>query len=468
MRAMLAIGLILTLSGCAGPLALRTTRQKYNAAIEKTNSEQLLLNLVRLRYRDPTAFMELTSLSTQFVFDQSVFANGQLDKRSVDQSTWRFGGAISAAQRPTVTYDMLQGQKFVRRLISPMSVDTVLLLIRSGWSADRVLRITVQQMNGSENARSASGPTPDYAPEYDEFQHLARIVRHFQMGGQVRMGYESSERLLSGHVNRATLSAEDIIAAAKEGWSIHPRQENVAIEKEKIEVNSSETMRFLDHKLLVNLVEQIKRHGVTGRIRVRLDPQTNQFTVVEDALTFLACMEIDSLKRIPCIVEYADNDEYVLTGPAQSLILSWDPSTIEENPETHRKLMELPHLSWIEGRYKLEIEPRSLMGTLYYLSHAIQVPQEHAECGLVTTTVDELGEPFDWGDVSGDLLQVHSQKRKPEHAAVSVKYRGHWFYINDSHLNSKSTFTLLLQLFELQAGGGAEGTKPVLTLSVGQ
>jgi hypothetical protein len=120
------------------------------------------------------------------------------------------------------------------------------------------------------------------------------------------------------------------------------------------------------------------------------------------------------------------------------------------------------------GRYELGIEPRSLMGTLYYLSHAIQVPLEHAERGLVTTTRHEWGESFDWNDVSGDLLQVCSQKRKPRHAAVAVKYRDHWFYIDDRHLSSKSTFTLLLQLFELQAGGGAEGTKPVLTLSVGR
>lgn len=42
------------------------------------------------------------------------------------------------------------------------------------------------------------------------------------------------------------------------------------------------------------------------------------------------------------------------------------------------------------------------------------------------------------------------------------------FYIPDAHLSSKSTFALLLQLFELQAGGGAESVKPVLTLSVGR
>ena len=280
------------------------------------------------------------------------------------------------------------------------------------------------------------------------------------------MGYESAERRLSGHIARATLSADDFVAAAKEGWVIHPRQERVAIEKSKIAVESPETQKYLDSKLLNNLVEQIRQQGLTERLRVRWNSQSNRFTVVEGALTFLACKEIDTLERIPCIVEYPDED-YVLSGPAQSLILSWDPSEVPEDSETHEELMKLPNLALIEGRYELDIEPRSLMGTLYYLSHATHIPQEHIESGLVTTTTHEWGDVFDWSDVSGDLLQVCSQRRKPKHAAVAVKYRDYWFYIDDRDLASKSSFTLLLQLFELQAGGGAEGTKPVLTLSVG-
>jgi hypothetical protein len=46
---------------------------------------------------------------------------------------------------------------------------------------------------------------------------------------------------------------------------------------------------------------------------------------------------------------------------------------------------------------------------------------------------------------------------------LRVNYRGHWFYIDDSDLESKSTFTLLARIFALQAGK-AEGIVPVLTL----
>jgi hypothetical protein len=141
-RALLVLAVISS-AGCAGPRALAITRQKYNESIQKTTNEQFLLNLVRLRYRDPTAFIELSSLSTQFASAQSLFANGQLDEKSINSSIFKFGGALATEQRPTVTYDPLQGQAFVRRLVAPMSVDTLILLVRSGWRTDRVLRMMV-------------------------------------------------------------------------------------------------------------------------------------------------------------------------------------------------------------------------------------------------------------------------------------------------------------------------------------
>ena len=70
-RYLTLLGLLLMawiLPGCLGPRALRHSRVKYNDAIQRSADEQLLLNLVRLRYRDTPSFIELSSLSTQFAF----------------------------------------------------------------------------------------------------------------------------------------------------------------------------------------------------------------------------------------------------------------------------------------------------------------------------------------------------------------------------------------------------------------
>jgi hypothetical protein len=86
------------------------------------------------------------------------------------------------------------------------------------------------------------------------------------------------------------------------------------------------------------------------------------------------------------------------------------------------------------------------------LAEGIEVPAEHAECGL--------------GVRGGGELRVHSCTKRPCHAAVAVHYRGYWFYIDDSDWESRKTFEFLVELyhFEIRAGGAAN--LPVLTLSV--
>jgi hypothetical protein len=66
--------------------------------------------------------------------------------------------------------------------------------------------------------------------------------------------------------------------------------------------------------------------------------------------------------------------------------------------------------------------------------------------------------------VTGDLIRIRSGG-KPTGAYVAVEYRGHWFYIEDPDLQSKSTFALLQMVLALQAGD-VPSTGPVLTLPV--
>ena len=50
---------------------------------------------------------------------------------------------------------------------------------------------------------------------------------------------------------------------------------------------------------------------------------------------------------------------------------------------------------------------------------------------------------------------------------MAIPYRDHWFYIDDRDADSKATFSLLMQLFALQAGQGGDTSAPVLTIPAG-
>ncbi|HBJ85570.1 MAG TPA: hypothetical protein DDZ88_17175 [Verrucomicrobiales bacterium] len=113
----------------------------------------------------------------------------------------------------------------------------------------------------------------------------------------------------------------------------------------------------------------------------------------------------------------------------------------------------------------LEVETRSLQGLLYFLSQAVEVPDKDVKDGLVTVTRTADGGTFDWAKATQGLLRVRSSATRPPKASTKVQYRGSWFYIADSDLVSKSTFSLVTQLVSLQSGDSARLT-PVLTLPV--
>jgi hypothetical protein len=61
------------------------------------------------------------------------------------------------------------------------------------------------------------------------------------------------------------------------------------------------------------------------------------------------------------------------------------------------------------------------------------------------------------------LLRVSSAAERPREAFAAVRYRDHWFSIDDRDIPSKRMFTFLMFIFTLVETGGKEGA-PVLTI----
>jgi hypothetical protein len=111
------------------------------------------------------------------------------------------------------------------------------------------------------------------------------------------------------------------------------------------------------------------------------------------------------------------------------------------------------------------VRMRSLLSVLFYLSQGVEVPERDASRGLVTVTHKPDGNPFDWQEMFKGWFRVRSSETDPSRAYVRVRHRGHWFYIADDDLETKSTFMLLTELFNLQAGQAAT-PPPQLTLPI--
>lgn len=350
--------IFLTLTGCArlGPATLRGERKNYNVAIQKTNDEQLLLNLVRLKYRDTPFFMEVSSVASQMTLGASL--DGSVSITDPIPNIYGIGGGANYSEKPTITYAPLQGDQFIQRVLSPIPVESLSLLYHSGWSIERIFRASLQRLNKLKNAPGASGPTPQYAPVYEKFQLATKRLRLLQ-----------------------TRDLIDIVFSEIDGFP---------------------------------------------SLILEISPEASGL------------------------------DEF--QGLARSLGVS--PEAANYTLSTNANSKDPNHIL---------IVPRSLLGIMFYLSQGVEAPLEDQQSGKVTLTKYRSGEPFDWGLVTGDLMRIRSGAGdfKPDTATIAVHYRGNWFYIEDSDLNSKSTFSLLSQIFSLQAGK-IKSVSPLLTLPIGQ
>jgi hypothetical protein len=192
MRArILSCGLLAALtSACIqlGPHQLVSARGNYNEAIQRSANQQLLLNLVRMRYIDTPLFLEVTSISTHLKFTAGAQASTELPlggPNSVSAST-----ALESSEEPTVTYGPLQGERFARQMLSPIEMEKIGLLYYSGWSISRIFRICVENVNGIRNVPGASGPTPGSSSVDERFDRLVHTFHDLQERGALELGVE--------------------------------------------------------------------------------------------------------------------------------------------------------------------------------------------------------------------------------------------------------------------------------------
>jgi hypothetical protein len=390
-------------SGCQlGPRTLPVSSAHYSDAVRVAQSEQILVNLVRLRYRDQPVFMEVTSISTQFELGAGASVNGSIVEGGAD--TLGIGSRFDYAERPTITFGIMGGDRFERDMLEPVSINTIALLAESGWRVDRVLRLTAESLNGLRHAGRASGPTPSAAPDYEEFLEAVTLLQRLTDVGLIEFEFELRDEFFSDPIPRSQLSGEDLIVAAREG-----------IEFKRVG-NSDDYRPVLEERHLVLRVHR-GAEGSADLARLRtllaLDPGLTRYEVVS---------------RDDAMVDTFDS---------------------RENLE------------------QIIVDTRSLQGILYYLSQGVRPPARDLDMGVVTDTRTADGDRFDWDDLMSGLFTVGHSASRPANAAVATRHRGSWFFIADDDETTKSTFLLLRHLFTLQSGE-RPAVKPVLTLPVGR
>lgn len=147
---LLPLLLLFELGGCAarvGPKTLAHDRFDYSAAITSSWKQQMLLNMVKLRYMDPPMFLDVQQVVQQYTLEGSgtLFAPGWTGNSAIAPAASASG---RWAESPTITYIPLSGEKFTKSLLQPVSPVDLFALVQSGWPVDAVFDIGVRSLNG--------------------------------------------------------------------------------------------------------------------------------------------------------------------------------------------------------------------------------------------------------------------------------------------------------------------------------
>ena len=172
-------------------------RFNYNAAIVQSRNEQMLLNLVRLRYLEIPDFLAVSSVITSYNYDGSVgVASTRADGNSdIVPDTLRGNANLAYAERPTITYTPLAGQEFAQRMFKPIPVEAVFSLGHAGWPVDILMSITLQRMNDVENMGFGQVPSPGDLDKAQQFEREKEKLQRFQRVLQLMMLLVGNEAL---------------------------------------------------------------------------------------------------------------------------------------------------------------------------------------------------------------------------------------------------------------------------------
>lgn len=408
------LGIFLTasvLNGCAslGPARLDETHLRYNEAIKRTAEEQLLLNIVRLRYTETPSSLAISAIAAQFERTQSAgllpfftAAGGDLNRSF---TTVLPQLQVQGADRPTFSLTPQDDQEFTRKLFTPLPLSGVLYLAKTTWPISTVFRLYLENLNWVSNAQTASGPTPKKAPDVFEFLRGVEALQTLQDQGLVVFGNEEREETLGPPLPASSLTPADLLEATKQGYQYRPGP---------------------DKRSLV-----LVRKTATPVLRVSRDAKSS-----------------------PALATFTDAFN-LQTGVAQYDI-------------TQESLLPFTSAARDQRLTQLDLETRSLLQALYYVAHGVEIPPEHLSRGVLTQTLDAQGQAFDWQKVTNKFFRVRwaQGESRPELAHVAVRYRNYWYFLDDTDQESKAVFSLLMELGRLELSG-KPGPAPQLSLPLG-
>lgn len=357
-RACFFAGAVFAVFGCGGVLGPRASlgpgaivrgRGLYNEVITATNNEQILELIVRARYGEPAGLLSVGSVTANLRVLASTAAQlGIGSSSSYSGNLVPLSLGVAYEENPTITYTVLQGERYAKAMLAPVGLDLLVLLAGSEHVPAALTSVLIKQVNGLQN--------PPYG------------------SAAARAAFERS----------------------------------------------------------IGLLEQLERAG-----------QATWTSAVQGAGGFALVIHDYAGKR-EVVVELLQRLGLPasLARGGQHIVLPVD--------------LAVGHAT----KPALNVVTRSVFDLVSLAASTVDVPPEHAALALAEEQPDR-------SSCFQGLLRIRSSPDSPSAPVlVSVRHRGHWFYISADDAESKLAFQLLQVLVGMRLVEGIPQSVPTLTIPV--
>jgi len=177
-----------------GPRTLGRDQIDYGHSIGDSWKNQLLANIVRVRYIDMPVFVDVGQIVSGYTLETQV--NGTLNFLP-GGDTQSLGAYGRFTDRPTITFTPKTGEDFLRSLLTPIDPEVLLSLVAAGYSPALLFTWAVESVNGVRNFSGHRGRERAADPEFLEFIDLLVELRENDVVGfEVRSDPETGHTLL--------------------------------------------------------------------------------------------------------------------------------------------------------------------------------------------------------------------------------------------------------------------------------
>ena len=199
LRTALLCAAVLLATGCnsVGPTTIAHDRFDYSGALADSWKNQMLLNLVKIRYLDLPIYLEVGQIVAGYSVESSATVAGEIGNSEAGTNFLGLGATRKFTDRPTITYTPLTGNRFLESFLTPIDPAKVISLLQAGFDADFILSLSLDSLNGLRNRPVRAGAK--HKADQDFFRVLM-LLRDVQDAGAVGVRIERGGKAEAGTV----------------------------------------------------------------------------------------------------------------------------------------------------------------------------------------------------------------------------------------------------------------------------